>query len=71
VNHGTQARKDIEVMRQQVAETKEMLLKTIQHQQQQITGLRNLVVSMEKENKIHRHAVERLLKESKERETKQ
>ncbi len=68
MNHGTQARKDIEVMRQQVAETKEMLLKTIQDQQQQITEIRNLVLFQMKEKKIDKAAIERLLKEQDEKE---
>ena len=73
MNHGTQARKDIEVMRQQVAETKEMLLKTIQDQQQQITEIRNLVLFQMKEKKIDKAEVKRLLKElnEKDKETKQ
>src|SRR3972149_244007 len=63
VNHGTQARKDIDVMRQQVAETKEMLLKTIQDQQQQITEIRNFVLFQMKEKKIDRTEIKRLLQE--------
>jgi hypothetical protein len=73
VNHGTQARKDIEVMRKQVAETKKMLLKTSQDQQQQITEIRNLVLFQMKEKKIDKTAIERLLKElnEKDKETEQ
>ena len=55
-------------MRQQVAETKEMLLKTSQDQQQQITEIRNLVLFQMKEKKIDRAAIERLLKEQNEKE---
>ena len=70
--HGTQARKDIEVMRQQVAETKDLLLKVIQDQQRQITEIRNLVLFQMKEKKIDKAAIERLLKEQNEKEeTKQ
>jgi len=60
-------------MRQQVAETKEMPLKTIQDQQQQITEIRNLVLFQMKEKKIDKAAIERLLKElnEKDKETKQ
>ena len=73
VNHGTQARKDIEVMRTQVAETKDMLLKTIQDQQQQITEIKNLVLFQMKEKKIDKAEVKRLIKELNEKgkETKQ
>ncbi len=73
MNHGTQARKDIEVMRQQVAETKEMLLKTIQDQQQQNTELRNLITFQEKERRKDKAVVLRLIQElnKKDKETEQ
>jgi hypothetical protein len=54
-------------MRLQVAETKELLLKTI-HDQQQISELRNLVLFQMKEKKIGRTEVKRLLKELKEKD---
>jgi hypothetical protein len=73
VNHGAQASKDIEVMRQQVAETKEMLLKTSQDQQKQIIEIRNLVLFQMKEKKIDRTEVKRLIQElnEKDKETEQ
>jgi len=70
VNHGTQARKDIGVMRPQVAETKDMLLKTSQDQQQQITEIKNLVLFQMKEKKIDKAEVKRLLKELNEKDKK-
>jgi hypothetical protein len=73
VNHGTQARKDIEVMRTEVTKLSQIIVKQqeeSQAQNEKIDNLSETVKFLAKENEIHRHAVERLLKESKE-ETKQ
>jgi hypothetical protein len=70
VNHGTQARKDIDVMRQQITETKEMLLRIIEGQQKEITELKDLILFDDKPSEKLKIARERLLEHEKE-ETKQ
>jgi hypothetical protein len=70
VNHGTQARKDIEVMRQQISETKEMLLRIIEGQQKEIAELKDLILFDDKPSEKLKIVRERLLEREKE-ETKQ
>jgi hypothetical protein len=59
VNHGTQARKDIEVMRDEVR----LIRRMFGEQQKEIAELRNLALFQEKEKKIDRTEIKRLLKE--------
>jgi hypothetical protein len=69
VNHGTQARKDIEVMRDEMR----LMRRIFEEQQKEIAELRNLALFQEKEKKIGRTEVKRLLKElnEKDKETEQ
>ena len=68
VNHGTQARKDIEVMRDEMR----LMRRMFEEQQKEIAELRNLALFQEKERKIDKAEVKRLLKEQDEKEeTKQ
>ncbi len=63
-----QARKDIDVMRDEMR----LMRRMFEEQQKEITELRNLALSQEKEKKIDKAEVKRLLKEQNEKEpTKQ
>jgi intergrase/recombinase len=64
VNHGTQARKDIEVMRDEVR----LIRRMFGEQQKEIAELRNLALFQEKEKKIDRTEIKRLLKELNEKD---
>lgn len=66
VNHGTQARKDIEVMRDEVRLVRRML----GEQEKEIAELRQLALFQDKQKKIDRKAVERLAKELNEKDKK-
>ena len=76
VNHGTQARKDIEVMRSEVFKLSRIIVKQQAESQtlnEKIDKLPDVVKFLADENKIHKSAVERLLQElrEKDKETKQ
>ena len=64
VNHGTQARKDIEVMRDEMR----LMRRMFGEQQKEIAELRNLALFQERKEKMDKAAVKRLIGELNEKD---
>ena len=66
-NHGTQARKDIKVMRDEMR----LMRRMFEEQQQEIGELMNLALFQDKERKIDKAEVKRLVQELNEKDKQQ